>query len=76
MYPANSKDPLKPHGKLMLTREVNPLAFVVEQAGGYASTGFERILDIQPQHLHQRVPVFIGSAEDVRMAEGIIQGKR
>jgi len=76
MYPANSKDPLKPHGKLMLTCEVNPLAFVAEQAGGYASTGFERILDIQPQHLHQRVPVFIGSAEDVRMAEGIIQGKR
>ena len=76
MYPADSKDPLKPHGKLMLMCEVNPLAFVAEQAGGAASTGFERVLDIQPQHLHQRVPVFIGSAADVRLAEEIIQGKR
>jgi len=76
MYPANSKDPSKPHGKLMLTCEVNPLAFIVEQAGGHASTGFERILDLEPKHLHQRVPVFMGSINDVRMAEGIIQGKR
>ena len=76
MYPANSKDPSKPHGKLMLTCEVNPLAYIVEQAGGYASTGTERILDIEPQHLHQRVPVFIGGMDDVRMAEDIIQGKR
>jgi fructose-1,6-bisphosphatase I len=52
------------------------LAYIVEQAGGYASTGAERILDLEPQHLHQRVPVFIGSMSDVRMAEDIIQGKR
>jgi fructose-1,6-bisphosphatase I len=76
MYPADSKDPLKPHGKLMLMCEVNPLAFVVEEAGGAASSGFERILDIQPRHLHQRVPVFIGSTDDVRLAEELIQGKR
>jgi len=76
MYPANSKDPSKPHGKLMLTCEVNPLAYIVEEAGGYASTGAERILDIEPKHLHQRVPVFIGSMDDVRKAEDIIQGKR
>jgi fructose-1,6-bisphosphatase I len=76
MYPADSKDPMKSHGKLMLMCEVNPLAFVVEQAGGRASTGHERILDIQPQHLHQRVPVFIGSAADVALAEEFIQGKR
>ena len=76
MYPKDSKDPSNPYGKLMLTCEVNPLAFIVEQAGGYASTGTERILDLKPKHLHQRIPVFIGSMEDVRMAEDIIQGKR
>ncbi|MCK4485566.1 MAG: class 1 fructose-bisphosphatase [Desulfobacterales bacterium] len=76
MYPADSKDPLKPHGKLMLMCEVNPLALVVEQAGGAASTGFERVLDVEPRHLHQRVPVFIGSPADVRLAEELLQGKR
>jgi fructose-1,6-bisphosphatase I len=76
MYPADSQDPMKPHGKLMLMCEVNPLAFVVEQAGGAASTGHERILDLKPRHLHQRVPVFIGSAADVRLAEEFVQGKR
>jgi len=76
MYPADSKDPLKPHGKLMLMCEVNPLAFVAEQAGGAASTGHERILDVEPKHLHERVPVFIGSAADVRLAEEFLQGKR
>lgn len=76
MYPSDSKDPLKPHGKLMLMCEVNPLAFVVERAGGAASTGYDRVLDVQPEHLHQRVPVFIGSASDVRVAEEVIQRKR
>jgi fructose-1,6-bisphosphatase I len=60
----------------MLTCEVNPLAFIVEQAGGLASTGTERILDLEPRHLHERVPVFMGSIDDVRMAEDIIQGRR
>jgi len=76
MYPADSKEPMKPHGKLMLMCEVNPLAFVVEQAGGAASTGHERVLDVEPKHLHQRIPVFIGSAADVRLAEEFVQGKR
>ncbi|NVM22811.1 MAG: class 1 fructose-bisphosphatase [Desulfobacterales bacterium] len=76
MYPTDSKDPLKPHGKLMLMCEAAPLAFVVEQAGGAASTGLERILDVQPQHLHQRIPVFIGSRDDVRLAEEFLQGQR
>jgi fructose-1,6-bisphosphatase I len=67
---------MKPHGKLMLMCEVNPLAFVCEQAGGAASIGSERVLDVQPQHLHQRVPVFIGSREDVSLAEEFLQGKR
>jgi fructose-1,6-bisphosphatase I len=67
---------MKPHGKLMLMCEVSPLAFVVEQAGGAASTGSERVLDIQPQYLHQRVPVLIGSSADVSLAEEFMQGKR
>ncbi len=76
MYPGDSKDPMKAHGKLMLMCEVNPLAFVAEQAGGAASTGSEKILDILPGHLHQRVPVFIGSTADVRLAEKFVQGKK
>jgi len=76
MYPGDSKDPMKPHGKLMLMCEVSPLAFVVEQAGGAASTGSERVLDVQPQYLHQRVPVLIGSSADVSLAEEFVQGKR
>jgi len=76
MYPADTKDPKKPHGKLRLLCEAAPLAFIVEQAGGYASTGHERILDVEPQELHQRVPLFIGGKQEVLLAEEFIQGKR
>src|SRR5437764_5886793 len=55
-----------PKGKLRLLYEASPLAMVVEQAGGAASTGLERILDIQPASLHQKVPLIIGSRDDVR----------
>jgi fructose-1,6-bisphosphatase I len=65
LYPEDTKDPKKPTGKLRLLYEANPLAFVVEQAGGYASTGYEPILGIKPTKLHQRVPLIIGSKEDV-----------
>jgi fructose-1,6-bisphosphatase I len=75
MYPADKKDPKKPSGKLRLMCECNPLAFVVEQAGGYSSTGFQRTLDVEPQELHQRVPLYIGSKEDVLIAEKFIKGK-
>jgi len=75
LYPADTRDPKKPHGKLRLMCEANPLAFVVREAGGYASTGEEAILDIEPQGLHQRVPLFIGSKEDVKLAEKYVQGK-
>jgi len=75
MYPADTRDPKKPHGKLRLMCEANPLAFVVKEAGGYASTGEEAILDIEPQGLHQRVPLFIGSKEDVELAEKYVQEK-
>ena len=66
MYPADSRSP---HGKLRLQYECNPMAFIVEQAGGRATNGKQRILEIQPEKLHQRVPIFIGSEEDVRMVE-------
>ncbi len=64
MYPADAREPDKP-GKLRLMYEANPMAFLVEQAGGAATDGAERILDIQPEKLHQRVPVFLGSKEEV-----------
>lgn len=75
MYPADQKDPNKPTGKLRLMVEANPLAMVVEQAGGYASDGQGPILEIKPQGLHQRVPLFIGSKKDVRIAEDIMSGR-
>ncbi len=72
MYPADSKDPQKPHGKLRLLYEAAPMAFIVEQAGGRASDGRQDIMRIQPESLHQRVPLFIGSREDVDEAEQFI----
>lgn len=69
LYPADNKDPRKPKGKLRLLYEANPLALIVEQAGGWASTGKERILDIQATELHQKVPLIIGSKEDVIVYE-------
>ncbi|MFJ7567967.1 class 1 fructose-bisphosphatase [Herminiimonas sp. NPDC097707] len=64
MYPADAREPDKP-GKLRLMYEANPMAFLVEQAGGAATDGQQRILDIQPEKLHQRVPVFLGSKNEV-----------
>ena len=54
-----------PSGKLRLLYECNPMAFLVEQAGGKATTGKMRILDIVPEKVHQRVPIYLGSPEDV-----------
>jgi fructose-1,6-bisphosphatase I len=64
MYPADLRDPSQP-GKLRLMYEANPMAMIVEQAGGLATDGVRRILDIAPQKLHQRVPVFLGSKSEV-----------
>jgi fructose-1,6-bisphosphatase I len=64
MYPADARDPEKP-GKLRLMYEANPMAFIVEQAGGAASDGHQRILEIAPTSLHQRVAVFLGSKHEV-----------
>ena len=65
LYPTDYKDPKKPKGKLRLLYEASPLAFIVEQAGGLAITGKENIMDVQPTELHQKVPLIIGSKEDV-----------
>jgi fructose-1,6-bisphosphatase I len=65
-YPRNAKSP---NGKLRLLYEANPLAFIVEQAGGLASDGTRRILDIDPTELHQRSPLFIGSRSEVELAQ-------
>lgn len=66
MYPADSRHP---NGKLRLMYECNPMAMIVENAGGRATDGKQRILEIKPKSLHQRVPIFIGSEEDVKMVE-------
>ena len=66
IYPRDNKDPSKA-GKLRLMYEANPMAMIVEQAGGAATTGLERILDVQPEGLHQRVPVFLGSKNEVEL---------
>ncbi len=69
MYPADARDPDKP-GKLRLMYEANPMSMLVEQAGGVATDGKTRILDIQPHTLHQRVAVFLGSKNEVERVTG------
>ena len=66
MYPADMRDPSQP-GKLRLMYEANPMAMIVEQAGGAATDGRQRIMEIPPTKLHQRVPVFLGSKEEVEL---------
>ncbi|MEK7401394.1 MAG: class 1 fructose-bisphosphatase [Gemmatimonadota bacterium] len=71
-YPANTKSP---KGKLRLLYEANPLAFLVEQAGGGAIDGKKRIMDVVPTELHQRVPLYIGSKDAVDLASRVLAGK-
>jgi fructose-1,6-bisphosphatase I/sedoheptulose-1,7-bisphosphatase len=68
MYPRDTKDPSK-SGRLRLMYEANPMSLVIEQAGGIGSTGRQRILEIEPEHIHQRVPVIIGSRNEVERLE-------
>jgi fructose-1,6-bisphosphatase I len=72
LYPGTLK---QPEGKLRLLYESAPLAFLIEQAGGSASTGLEPLLDVVPNHLHQRTPLIIGSPEDVALVESFIHEK-
>ncbi len=69
MYPPTAA---APNGKLRLLYECNPIAFIAEQAGGRASNGFERILDIQPESIHQRMPFYVGSAQMVQKLEELL----
>ncbi len=70
LYPAEAR---APNGKLRLVYEANPLAFIIEQAGGAASTGHTPILDVLPESLHQRVPLVIGSPQDVAEFEAALR---
>ena len=70
LYPGTIK---QPEGKLRLLYESAPLAFLIEQAGGRASTGNQEILDVVPEKLHQRTPLIIGSKDDVALVESFIQ---
>ena len=69
IYPTTSKSP---KGKLRLLYECNPLAFITEQAGGRATDGFNRIMELESTALHQRTPLFIGSTEMVEKAESFL----
>jgi fructose-1,6-bisphosphatase I len=70
LYPGTEQ---KPEGKLRLLYESAPLAFLIEQAGGKASTGMQEIMDVVPEKLHQRTPLIIGSKDDVALVESFIQ---
>ena len=76
LYPADCSTPAKPKPKLRLLYEVAPMSMIAEQAGGAATTGRERILDLQPTDIHQRVAVVLGSPEDVREYQEFAQGRR
>jgi fructose-1,6-bisphosphatase I len=71
LYPGDTKNP---NGKLRVLYEAAPLAYIAEQAGGLASNGSRRILDLPPSELHQRTPLFLGSPDDVRDCERFLQG--
>jgi fructose-1,6-bisphosphatase I / sedoheptulose-1,7-bisphosphatase len=68
LYPRDTKDPAKP-GRLRLIYEANPVAFIIEQAGGLASTGRTRVLDVEPEDLHQRIAFVFGAREEVERIE-------
>jgi fructose-1,6-bisphosphatase I len=72
-YPADRKSP---EGKLRLLYEANPIAYLFEQAGGAATNGVDRILDIQPRGLHDRTPLVIGSKHEVAVYRDFMLGKR
>lgn len=70
IYPSSKK---YPNGKLRLMYECNPLSFIIEQAGGLATDGERRILEIEPTSIHQRTPIYIGSPENVKKAESFLR---
>lgn len=72
-YPKDQREPDKP-GKLRLMYEANPMSFLIEQAGGASTNGYQRIMDIQPTKLHERVAVFLGSSSEVSVVSSYHQG--
>jgi len=72
LYPGDTRHP---NGKLRLMYEANPMSFIMEQAGGAATDGIRRILDVVPTTLHQKIPFFIGSEEDVAMCNEFLNGR-
>jgi len=68
MYPKDTKDRDRP-GRLRLQYEANPISLLVEQAGGRATTGYQRVLEVKPEDLHQRVPLIMGSSSEVERIE-------
>jgi len=75
LYPADTRDPALPQGKLRLLYEAAPLGYLAEQAGGAASDGTQPILDLKPTDLHQRTPLFLGDKELVAVVEAFIRGE-
>lgn len=73
LYPAHTD---RPNGRFKLLYEASPLAFIVEQAGGQASNGVEPVLDIIPQSVHHRLPVYMGSEDDVNYVCGFFRRNR
>jgi len=71
IYPADTRSPA---GKIRLMYEANPMAFIVEQAGGMATNGYGRIMDIEPKSLHQRTPIYIGSVDMVTRVNKFLSG--
>jgi len=69
LYPRDTRKPAKA-GRLRHLYEASPIAFIIEQAGGMASTGTERVMDVRPQSLHERIPLIIGSGAEVARIEG------
>ncbi len=72
-YPADTRDPRKPNGKLRLLYEAVPMSYLIEQAGGYSSTGTGPLLEVEPREIHQRTPVFMGNRGEVQKAEEFIK---
>jgi fructose-1,6-bisphosphatase I len=69
IYPASKR---YPNGKLRLMYECNPLSFIIEQAGGMATNGKQRIMEVVPRDIHQRTPIFIGSKQNVQMVHSFL----
>jgi len=76
LYPADAAEEGKPKGKLRVLYECHPMAFVIEQAGGKASTGSQRVLDVVPESLHDRIALAIGSQTEVELYERFLRGEK